>query len=162
MKKRSLKDKTYKEFGLNFTLYLQRILLSAAYFSGLKSFAVTTIEKWVTLKGKNRQKYNLMQTLDTEMLPSRCCLLKIWQQSLCTLYLVQRCGLLYLHRGDVVPRTTELTKHKGVEIPAVLCQTALPEQDLPQVRAHRGVAPHPQCVSIHIFLWWEDKSNHML
>lgn len=35
---------------LHFTLYLQSILLSAAYFSGLKSFAVITIEKWVTLK----------------------------------------------------------------------------------------------------------------
>lgn len=30
------------------TLYLQSILLSAAYFSGLKSFAVITSEKWVT------------------------------------------------------------------------------------------------------------------
>lgn len=32
------------------TLYLQSILLSAAYFSGLKSLAVITSEKWVTLR----------------------------------------------------------------------------------------------------------------
>lgn len=31
-------------------LYLQSTLLSAAYFSGLKSFAVITTEKWVILK----------------------------------------------------------------------------------------------------------------
>lgn len=54
--------------------------------------------------------------------------------------------------GNVVPSSTELTKYKGMELPAVLGQAALSEQDLPQFRAHRGVAPHPQRVSVHIFL----------
>lgn len=54
--------------------------------------------------------------------------------------------------GNVVPSSTELAKYKGVEFPSVLGQAALSEQNLPQVRAHRGVAPHPQRVSVHIFL----------
>lgn len=54
--------------------------------------------------------------------------------------------------GNVVPSSTELTEYKGMEVTAVLGQAAFPEQNLPQVRAHGGVAPHPQRVSVHIFL----------
>lgn len=54
--------------------------------------------------------------------------------------------------GNVVPSSTELTEYIGVEVQAVLGQAALSEQNLPKVRVHRGVAPHPQRISVHIFL----------
>lgn len=69
-----------------------------------------------------------------------------------TLYLPERCGFLDLSCGDVVPRSIELTEHKGVKVPALVGQAALSEQKLPEVRADGGVAPHPQRVSVHIFL----------
>lgn len=65
----------YQQCYLNGTAYLQSTRLSAAYFSGLKSFAVTTIEKWVTLKGKkNRHKHETVCKM-WSMLHSHCLLL---------------------------------------------------------------------------------------
>jgi len=48
-------------------------------------------------------------------------------------YLGQRGRLLHLRRGDVVPGAPELAEHEGVEVPAVLRQAALAEQDSSQV-----------------------------
>lgn len=75
MKKHSLNEKCTNGVMRTCTLYLQSILLSAAYLSGLKSFAVITSEKWVTLKERKN-----MQILDRniEMLYSHRPLFNIW------------------------------------------------------------------------------------
>ena len=59
---------------------------------------------------------------------------------------------LYFHCGNIVPGPAELTKHKAVEILTILGQAALAKEDLSHLRGDRGVTPHPQRVSIHVFL----------
>ncbi|PWA25644.1 hypothetical protein CCH79_00001331, partial [Gambusia affinis] len=58
-------------------------------------------------------------------------------------HLIQRRRLLDLQRCDVVPGPAELAEHEGVEIPSILRQAALCEQQLPQLSADGGITPHP-------------------
>lgn len=80
--------KPHRASSVSHWQYLQSTLLRAAYFSGLKSFAVITTEKWVILKGRGKKKQNICM-LHTWMKSCSCCVLTArWRRSA-----VQRCTL---------------------------------------------------------------------